>query len=97
MATIYSNYKAITLSAGTTYSTADLGDGVSASTVHRIFCLGAGNVTVRPFEGTSFTWVAANANDYIDVVVSGLTVNTGSFIGFTAKNINQSYRGNGPY
>jgi hypothetical protein len=95
MATIYSNYKVIPLSG--TMGTGDLGDGVTASTVHRIFCIGAGNVTIRPFEGSSFTWTAANANDYLDVVVSGLTVNSGTFIGFAAKMGNQGYKGFGPY
>ena len=96
MAAIYSNYKVISLSG--TMTTGDLGDGMSANTVHRIYCIGAGNVTITPFEGPSFTWTAASANDYIDVVVKGLTVNTGTFIGFAAKSANPTRNGSSyPY
>ena len=95
MATIHANYKAIALAS--TMGLGELGDGVSANTVHRLYCISPGNITVRPFEGASFTWTAPNANDFIDVVVSGLTVNSGTFIGFAAKGGNITYRGNGPY
>ena len=96
MATIYSNYRVVALSG--TMTTGNLGDGFSASTVHRIHCVSAGNVTVVPFEGPSFLWTAASANDYIDVVVKGLTVNAGTFIGFAAKSNNPIRNGSSyPY
>jgi hypothetical protein len=82
MSTIYSNYEVLSLSG--TMTTGQLGNGVTANTVHRIHCISAGNVSITPMKGPSFTWTAT-ANEFIDVVVSSLTVNAGTFIGFKAK------------
>lgn len=96
MATIYSNFRVIALSG--TMNTGDLGDGMSASTVHRLYCLSAGNISITPFEGPGFTWTTAAANEFIDVVVKKLVVNSGTFIGFAAKSNNPIRNGSSyPY
>lgn len=76
------NYTALSLSG--TMTEAELGDGITGTSVHRIYCLSAGNVTIQPKGGGNFTWTAS-ANEFIDVVVKTLTVNAGTFIGFKTK------------
>ena len=96
MATISSNYKVVALSG--TMDQGVLGDGMSASTIHRIYCTGAGNITIFPFEGPSFIWTTAAANEFIDVVVKKIIVNAGTFIGFAAKSNNPIRNGSSyPY
>ena len=93
MSTIYANYDVLTLTG--TMTQGQLGNGVTANTVHRIYCISAGSIIITPARGDSFTWVAS-ANDFLDVVVKGVTVSSGTFIGFRAKfvpNGFQSYQG----
>jgi hypothetical protein len=80
---ISANYTVIPLSG--TMGSDILGDGISGSSVHRVYCLAAGNVTIKAAGGGSFTFTATNPNEYVDVVVESLTVNAGTFIGFKAK------------
>lgn len=95
MANIHANYRVLTLSG--TMNTGQLGDGFSAGTVHRIYCISAGNVTITPFEGDGFVWTAT-VNEFIDVVVAKVTVNAGSFIGFKEKSSNPIRNGSSyPY
>lgn len=93
MSTIYSNYEALSLTG--TMSQGDLGNGVTANTIHRVFCLSGGTVDITPMKGGKFTW-SASTNDYMDVVLKTITVSSGVFIGFRAKfvpNGFQSYQG----
>lgn len=89
---ISANYKVIPLSG--TMGPAELGDGVTASTVHRVYCISAGNVTINAAGGGTFTFTASAANQYVDVVVGSLTVNAGTFIGFKSKFIPSQF---GPF
>lgn len=73
------NYEAISLT-GTMTSNV-LGNGITANTVHQIYCLSGGSITINPMGGGSFIWTA-NTNTYIDVVAKQTVVNTGLFIGF---------------
>lgn len=63
----------------------ELGDGITATTVHRVYCLETGSIEIEAFGGGSFTW-DASTNEYIDVVVRSIDVNSGIFIGFKSKN-----------
>jgi len=92
MSTIYSNYDALALSAGT-YETGVLGNGISAETVHRIHCLTAGSIDISPIRGDTFTWVATT-NQFIDVVVRKLIVNSGTHVAFRAKHNQVQFFGN---
>ena len=79
------NYHTIFLDTGKgTLGIAELGNGVTASTVHQVFCLTAGSIDVVPFLGDSFTW-AATGGQYLDVVAKSLTVTSGTFVAFKAK------------
>ena len=77
------NYESKVLSGGT-FTLGQLGNGITASTVHEIFCLTAGSVVITPMKGDVFTW-AATAGQNIKVLVSQITVSSGSFVGFKAK------------
>jgi len=61
-----------------------LGDGLSAATVHRVYCLDAGSIEIEAMGGGTFEF-NATTNEYIDVVVRSVTVNSGTFIGFKSK------------
>lgn len=81
------NFQSINLEGGNTYSTADLGNGITASTVHEVFCLTGGDITIQPLGNTSnkFTWTAV-AGQSMSVVVGNCSVAGGAlFVGFKAK------------
>ncbi len=92
MMNISANYRAIPLSG--TMGPAELGDGITATTVHRIYCIAPGNVTITAAGGGTFTFTASAANQFIDVVVGSLVVNAGTFIGFKAKYVPSQF---GPF
>jgi hypothetical protein len=80
---ISANYQAIELSG--TMGPDELGDGITANTIHRVYCISPGTVSITAKGGGTFDFVASSANEYIDVVVGELTVSSGSFIGFKAR------------
>jgi len=80
---ISANYRVIPLSG--TMTEGVLGDGVTASSVHTVYCIAPGSVTIEAKGGGSFTFTAGAANEYVNVVVKQLTVNSGTFIGFKSK------------
>jgi hypothetical protein len=88
------NWTAVPMPVGT-YTISDLGNGISASTVHQIFCTTTGTVTISAMGGGTFTW-AATAGQKIDVVCANVVVASGAFVGFKAAfqpNYVQSLRG----
>lgn len=88
------NWTAVNLPVGT-YEIGDLGDGLSASTVHQIFCLSAGTINIGAIGGGTFTW-AATAGQSVNVVVGRCVVDSGEFVGFKTSyqpNYGQSLRG----
>lgn len=88
------NWTAVNLTAGT-YEMGDLGDGLSASTVHQIFCITGGTIQIFAKGGGNFTWTAT-AGQKVDVVVARCIVSSGSFVGFKAAyqpSYGQSLRG----
>lgn len=82
------NYKSKLLSPGT-YTTGDLGNGLTASTVHEVFCLTSGDITITPLGGGDrFTW-SATAGQSMKVVVGNCTVAGGAeFVGFKSDHQN---------
>lgn len=86
------NFASVPLSAGT-YDISVMGDNVSASTVHQIFCLTDGSITISALGGGTFTWAAAKSGNKIDVLTAGCTVNSGTFVGFRTNPPHFAYRG----
>lgn len=88
------NWTALPMTTGT-YTLAELGDGLTGSTVHQIFCTSNGTATISAMGGGTFTW-AATAGQKIDVVCAKVVVASGGFVGFKASfqpNYIQSLRG----
>ena len=87
------NYEAINLAAGT-YTSDTLGNGFSANTVHQIYCLTVGSITITAMGGGTFTWTPTAANTFIEVVPSRLVVSSGTYVAFRTKNTGISYTPN---
>jgi hypothetical protein len=88
------NWASLPMTAGT-YTVGDLGDGLTASTVHSVFCLSDGIINISAMGGGNFTWDAKSGNK-IDVVCARIVVSSGSFVGFKTAfqpNYIQSLRG----
>lgn len=79
---IYANYRVVSLTGSSGLST--LGDGVSDTSVHQVYCVGSGQITLTAYGGGTFNWTATTGMA-IDIVLSGYSAITGSFIGFKAK------------
>ncbi len=90
----YANYEVISLSGSRVLFPFDENQFRTASTVHQLYCLSAGAIVVTPMLGATFTW-NATTNASIDVMVSAVTVNSGSFIAFRAKNERNPFYGRG--
>ena len=78
-----SNYKAVPLNTGT-YTTGVLGDGITATTVHSVYCLTSGTAVITALGGGQFSWVAT-AGQSINVEVGTFTVSSGTFVGFKER------------
>jgi hypothetical protein len=83
------NWSAVPMPIGT-YTTGDLGNGLSASTVHEVFCTADGVATITAMGGGTFTFTAT-AGQSVNVVVGNVVVASGSFVGFKAH-YQQDYR-----
>jgi len=84
------NWQAVPMPAGT-YTLNELGNGLTASTVHEIFCTVGGAVTISAMGGGTFAWTAT-AGQSIKVVASKVIVGGGEFVGFRTSfqpNLNQ--------
>ncbi|MFA5068468.1 MAG: hypothetical protein WC466_10620 [Candidatus Izemoplasmatales bacterium] len=85
MALYNQNYEAKLLTvAGSPYTTADLGNNITASTVHQVFCLSAGTISITALGGGSFTW-SASTSESMDIMAGACSVISGEFVGFKSK------------
>jgi hypothetical protein len=85
MATFNTNYQAINLRSGSSYSANTLGNGYTATTVHQVFCVSAGTITMTALGGGTFTW-GATAGQSIDILLGYCSVASGLFVGFKSQN-----------
>lgn len=83
MATFNTNYGIVNLTSGT-YDVDVLGDGLTATTVHQIYCLTPGSVTISARGGGQAT-VPMTAGQSINCMVNQVTVVSGTYIGFRSK------------
>ena len=77
------NYTMVPLPVGT-YTTGMLGNGITASTVHEVFCTSAGSITITAMGGGTATF-ALTAGQSVKVLVGSCTVASGAFVGFKTK------------
>ena len=88
MAVYNQNYEAKLLTVSNSpYYTFNLGNGITASTVHQIFCLSAGTIDVTALGGGSFVW-SADTSEHMDIILGSCNVVSGEFVGFKSKNYN---------
>jgi len=94
---IQANYEVIMFTGSTSASTFNTGIEtgiVTATTVHQIFCIAAGNITITPIKGPTFVW-PGTAGQTMDIMVKSVTCTSGIFIGFRAKQVFAQSRGQG--
>jgi len=77
------NYEIVPLTGGT-YTLGQLGNGITASTVHEIYCITAGTISVTALGGGSAT-LPMTVGQSIKVLTAGCVITSGSYIGFRAK------------
>ena len=82
MGQINANYSVIQLSG--TKTLYELGDGISASTVHEIFCVSGGTIAITPMHGNEFIW-GATAGQNMHITPRQTVLTSGLFLGFKAK------------
>jgi len=80
---ISANYQIIPLTG--TMNLMSLGyGGTSGSSVHQIYCLSTGSIIIGAIGGGTATF-PMTAGQTVDVLVSTVTVSSGTFIGFRSK------------
>lgn len=93
----YANYQVVSFTGGgatTNVFPFDTSSYRTATTVHQVYCLSTGVATIYPMMGPSFVW-SGTTNSSIDVLVSAITVSSGTFIGFRAKFDRNPFYGSG--
>lgn len=78
------NFKMVPLISGTTYTTGQLGNNITASTVHEVYCLFAGTITITAIGGGTAIF-PMTAGQSVKVMVGNCTVASGGFVGFQTQ------------
>ena len=89
MGNFNANFELINIPAGTTNFVAMGYSSPSGSSIHQIYCLTAGSITVGAIGGGIAT-VPMTAGQTIDILLSQTTVVSGTYIGFRSRS-NMSY------
>ena len=84
MATYNTNYGIVPLTTAGTYGPDVLGNGLTATTVHEIYCLTSGNITITA-QGGGTAVVPMTAGQSIKCMVREVIVSSGTYIGFRSK------------
>lgn len=77
------NFQMVPLPVGT-YAPGDIGNNITASTIHEVYCISAGSITINALGGGSQIF-ALTANQSVKVLVGSCTVSSGAFVGFKAQ------------
>jgi hypothetical protein len=83
MATFNTNYGIVNLNSGT-YNVDVLGNNLTATTVHQIYCISAGTLTITATGGGKTT-LPMTVGQSIDCMVKQVIVSSGAYIGFRTK------------
>ena len=78
------NFQMVPITSGTTYTTGNLGNNITGATVHEIYCLTSGSISITAFGGGTVT-VPMTAGQSIKVMVGTCTVISGTYVGFKAQ------------
>lgn len=74
------NFTMVPLTGGT-YTLGQLGNNITASTVHEVYCISAGTISITAFGGGSATFPMTSGQS-VKVMVGSCTVSSGAFVGF---------------
>jgi len=77
------NYTMVPLTGGT-YTLGDLGNSITASTVHEVYCISAGTISITAFGGGTAT-LPMTSGQSIKVMLGSCTVVSGAYVGFKTK------------
>lgn len=77
------NYQIVNLTGGT-YTVGQLGNGLTAATVHEVYCLTPGSITITALGGGTATF-PMTAGQSVKVLASNIVVSSGTYVGFKAK------------
>ncbi len=77
------NFRMIPLTGGT-YSPGDLGDGITGSTVHEVYCLTPGTISINAFGGGAASFIMT-AGQSVKVLVASCTIVSGTYVGFKTQ------------
>ena len=77
------NYEIVPLTGGT-YTLGQLGDGLTGSSVHEIYCLTTGSIDITALGGGTATF-PMTAGQSVKVVTAGVKITSGTYVGFRAK------------
>lgn len=80
----FGNFQAINLTGGT-YNLDALGDGLTAASINRIYCLTSGNLTITMMGGGTFTTGTLPVGNELYVIPRQVIVNSGTYVGFRPK------------
>lgn len=83
MATFNTNYEIVNLTSGT-YGVDVLGDGLTATTVHQIYCLTSGSIILSARGGGKATFPMTSGQS-INCMVREVTIVSGTYVGFRNK------------
>ena len=76
------NFGAVPMPVGTYNGTGTtIGDNVTASTIHEIYCLSAGTAIITALGGGTFTW-SGTPGQNVHVMCGQVVISSGIFVGF---------------
>ncbi len=84
MATYNTNYEIVPLINAGTYNVDVLGNNLTATTVHQIYCLSTGSITITASGGGQAT-IPMTAGQTFNCMVRQVIVVSGTYIGFRSK------------
>jgi hypothetical protein len=77
------NYTIFPLTGGT-YTTGQLGNGLTASCVHEVYCISAGTISITALGGGTVTMPMVSGQS-IKVLLGKAVITSGMYAGFKAK------------
>lgn len=78
------NYEMLSLTGGT-YTLGQLGNGLTAATVHEVYCISAGTISMTALGGGGPIAFPMISGQSVKILLASCTVNSGAYVGFKTK------------